>query len=82
MTRDGDLAARARAWRTAQHAAVCDLVEPWAHGTVVRASAYPSYWEFNLVRVEDNPAMTAEELARSRTKRSPGSPTGGSTSTW
>jgi hypothetical protein len=39
---DPDLAARARAWRNAAHAAVCDVLEPWAHGTVVRATRYPS----------------------------------------
>ena len=44
------------------HAAVCDVIEPWAHGTVVRATAYPSYYDFNLVRVEDDPAMSVEAL--------------------
>jgi hypothetical protein len=53
---DADVAARARAWRNATHAAVCDVLAPWAHGTVVRATAYPSYFDFNLVRVEDDPA--------------------------
>jgi hypothetical protein len=56
------VAARARAWRSATHAAVCDLIEPWAHGTVVRATRYPSYFDFNLVRVEEDPAMGVEEL--------------------
>ena len=45
--------ARARAWRDAAHDAVCDVVEPWAHGTVVRATRYPGSYEFNAVRVED-----------------------------
>ena len=44
---DRDVAARARAWRNAAHAAVCDLLEPWAHGTVVRATGYPSYFDLN-----------------------------------
>ncbi len=39
------------------------MVEPWAHGTVVRATRYPTYFDFNVVRVEDDPAMTAEALA-------------------
>jgi GNAT superfamily N-acetyltransferase len=34
-------AARARAGHHAAHAAVCDVVEPWEHGTVVRATRYP-----------------------------------------
>ena len=57
-----DVAARARAWRTATHASVCDVIEPWAHGTVVRASRYPSYYDFNSVRVEDDPDMSVDEL--------------------
>ena len=60
---DGDVAARARAWRDAAHAAVCDVMEPWSHGTVVRATSRPSYWAFNVVRVEEDPAMSVEELA-------------------
>ena len=46
----------------ARHAAICDVIEPWAHGTVVRASGYPSYWDFNVVRVEEDPGMSIEEL--------------------
>ena len=57
-----DVAARARAWRDAAHAAVCDVIEPWAHGTVVRATAYPSYYDFNVVRVEDDPDMDVDAL--------------------
>ena len=57
-----DLAARARAWHHAAHAAVCDVLDPWSHGTVVRATRYPSYYDFNVVRVEDDPRMTVEEL--------------------
>lgn len=56
-------AARARAWRRGMHAAVCDSLEPWEHGTVVRSSRHPSYYDLNLVRVEDEPGMTAAELA-------------------
>lgn len=59
---DTDVAARARAWRDATHAAVCDVLAPWPHGTVARATRYPSYFDFNVVRVEDNPTMSAEAL--------------------
>jgi hypothetical protein len=38
-----DAAAAARDWRHAYHAGVCDTIEPWEHGTVVRASRYPTY---------------------------------------
>ena len=57
-----DVATRARAWHHAAHAAVCDVLEPWAHGTVVRATRYPSYYDFNVVRVEEDPAMSVEAL--------------------
>jgi GNAT superfamily N-acetyltransferase len=56
-------AARARDWHHARHAAVCDVLEPWAHGTVARSTRFPSYYDFNLVRVEDDPAMSVEALA-------------------
>ena len=59
---DADLAARARAWRDGAHAAVCDVIEPWAHGTVVRATRYPSYYDFNVARVEEDPAMDVDAL--------------------
>ena len=59
----GGVAARACDWHHAAQAAVCDVVEPWAHGTVVRATRYPSYFDFNLVRVEDDPAMSIDALA-------------------
>jgi GNAT superfamily N-acetyltransferase len=61
-TQDRDVAARARACRNATHAAVCDLIEPWAHGTVARATRYPDYFDFNVVRVEQNPGMSVEAL--------------------
>jgi GNAT superfamily N-acetyltransferase len=44
------------------HAAVCDVIEPWSHGTVVRASRYPSYYDLNVVRVEDDPQMDVAAL--------------------
>jgi GNAT superfamily N-acetyltransferase len=58
----GGIAARARAWRNATHAAVCDVLEPWEHGTVVRATDYPRYFAFNVVRVEEDPSMSVQEL--------------------
>ena len=54
---------RARAWRHWQHAAACDVIERWEHGTVVRATRYPGYWDLNAVRVERDPGMAAAELA-------------------
>ena len=59
---EGDVVARARAWRDRAQAAVCDVLEPWAYGTVVRATRYPSYFDFNVVRVERQPAMSVKEL--------------------
>jgi GNAT superfamily N-acetyltransferase len=56
------VAERARAWHHAVKAAVCDVLEPWAHGTVVRATRYPSYWDYNSVRVEEDPGMSVEAL--------------------
>jgi ribosomal protein S18 acetylase RimI-like enzyme len=31
----------------------CDSVEPWRHGSVLRTPSVPSYWDINVVRVED-----------------------------
>jgi ribosomal protein S18 acetylase RimI-like enzyme len=60
---DGVAEGRAREWHHAVQAAVCDVIEPWAHGAILRATAHPSYWDFNVVRVEDDPQMSAEALA-------------------
>ena len=60
---DPDVEARVRAWRHGAHARICDVLEPWTHGTVVRASRYPSYYDFNVVRVEDDPGMSVPALA-------------------
>ena len=59
-----DQAARARAWVHASQALVCDIIEPWEHGTVVRTTRYPSYWDYNVVRVEDDAEIGADELVR------------------
>jgi ribosomal protein S18 acetylase RimI-like enzyme len=61
-TPESDVGARAQAWRHGAHAAVCDVIEPWAHGTIVRATRHPTYYDFNLVRVEDDPGMRLEAL--------------------
>jgi len=59
-----DPAARAAAWRHGIHELVCDRVEPWVHGTLVRASDLPTYYDYNLVRVEaPDPDLDAEALA-------------------
>ena len=71
MTRDeetrpigSDAGARAIAWRHRSHALVCDVVEPWEHGTVVRCTAHPGFWDFNSVRLEAaDPGLSAEDLA-------------------
>jgi predicted GNAT family acetyltransferase len=62
MSGPGDLAARARTWYHSLAAAVCDVLEPWDHGTVVRATRYPTYFDFNAVRVEEDPQMGVDAL--------------------
>jgi ribosomal protein S18 acetylase RimI-like enzyme len=59
----GEEAARARAWYRGRHTAVCETLEPWEHGTIVRCARLPDYWDFNLVRVEEDPGTGAEALA-------------------
>src|SRR3954453_7246824 len=52
------------AWHRRQHERVCDRVEPWRYGVAVRASAFPTYWDYNLVVLDgDPPGMTAGALA-------------------
>jgi GNAT superfamily N-acetyltransferase len=51
---------RAIACRHGQHDLICDRVEPWAHGTVVRASRYPTYYDFNCLRLEHGEPGAAE----------------------
>src|SRR3954452_2754486 len=53
---------RARRWRRSTLEAVCDVIERWTHGTVLRASRYPSYYDYNVVRVEDECGFGADEL--------------------
>lgn len=59
---DADAEARARAWHHGWQAAVCDRIEPWEHGHVLRATRYPDYYDLNVVRAEDDPGMSAAEL--------------------
>src|SRR4051812_24566013 len=57
--------AAALSWRRRQHERVCDHVEAWRHGRLVRASALPAYWDFNAVVVDDDAAdLSVDELAR------------------
>jgi GNAT superfamily N-acetyltransferase len=59
-----DARERAIAWRHGQHALVCDRIEPWAHGTLVRAFDIPTFYDYNLVRLEGpDPGLDAEALA-------------------
>ena len=59
---DAALTDRARQWRHDAQAAVCDVTTPWAHGTILRTTRYPSYYDYNVVRVEEDPGMTVEGL--------------------
>jgi len=59
---DCELIERAKEWQRAAQATVCDVIEPWAHGTVVRATRYPRYYDFNVVRVEEDPGLSVDEL--------------------
>ena len=63
MSAGDDLAARAVAWRRAQLESVCDVITPWAHGLLVLATRYPSYFDFNAVVVQQPTGMDAAGLA-------------------
>jgi len=54
---------RARAWRHAKHAEACETIRRWEHGTTVRSSRYPDYWDYNTVRVEQEPQIGAARLS-------------------
>lgn len=55
--------ARAIAWRDAAHDAVCDRVEAVPHGTLVAASDVPTFWDYNVLRVDGPVDASAGELA-------------------
>lgn len=57
-----DAGARARGWLRGRQDRICDVQRPWAHGTVLRSTANPEYYDFNLVRVEAPPALDADGL--------------------
>lgn len=59
-----ETALRARGWRTASLAAICDELEPWEHGTIARANRYPTYYNFNLVRVQTDAPLGAGTLLK------------------
>jgi ribosomal protein S18 acetylase RimI-like enzyme len=43
---------------------VCDVVEPWEHGTAVRCTAHPGFWDYNVLRVEGaDPGVSADAIA-------------------
>ncbi len=62
QSRETELTARALAWTRRPQELVCDRIEPWEHGTVYRASRYPRFFDFNVVRVQDDPGMNVEAL--------------------
>jgi GNAT superfamily N-acetyltransferase len=61
-SRETELSARALAWTRRAQELVCDRIERWEHGTVYRASRYPTYFDLNAVRVRDDPGMSVEAL--------------------
>jgi len=59
----GSTAVRARDWLHTTQQAVCDSIVACEHGAVLRASRYPTYYNYNLVRVEAGAEVDASELA-------------------
>jgi GNAT superfamily N-acetyltransferase len=56
--------ARAIAFHRRRHEVICDVVEPWEHGTAVRCTAHPGFWDYNCLRLEGpDPGVSASELA-------------------
>jgi GNAT superfamily N-acetyltransferase len=38
-------------------------MEPWEHGTVARSASFPTFYDYNVVRVEEpDPGMSADDL--------------------
>jgi ribosomal protein S18 acetylase RimI-like enzyme len=42
--------------------AVCDSVEEWEHGWIVRSPSYPRYFDLSLVHIRDDVDWTAEDV--------------------
>jgi ribosomal protein S18 acetylase RimI-like enzyme len=51
-----------RRWHVPWKERVCDEVWPFSHGTVLRSSSYPDFWEYNCLRL-DRPMETVELIA-------------------
>jgi ribosomal protein S18 acetylase RimI-like enzyme len=49
---EGGARERAIAWRHAEHARICDVIEATEHGTAVRSTTLPTFWNYNTLRVE------------------------------
>ncbi|MGA2928949.1 MAG: hypothetical protein ABSG43_23740, partial [Solirubrobacteraceae bacterium] len=75
-----EVANRVRTWHHAEQSAVCDVLKPWAHGTILHTTGYPNYFAYNLVRVERDPGMSVEELASFANDASPATRIDASTS--
>jgi len=58
------LRAAAISWRRAQDALVCELVQPWAHGSVLLTPSAPNFWDANFVRVEGPYEAPPQQLER------------------
>jgi ribosomal protein S18 acetylase RimI-like enzyme len=64
MTTTRTDAERAVAWRHRSHSLVCDIIEPWEHGTAVRCTAHPGFWDYNSLRLEGpDTGASVDELA-------------------
>jgi GNAT superfamily N-acetyltransferase len=59
---DPDVTARALAWTRWQRESICDQIEPWEHGSVLRTPRFPNWFDVSIVRVQDDPGMTAGQL--------------------
>ena len=56
---------RAVAWRHATHAAVCDVIERWEYGTLVRCTRLPDFFVYNGLRVESPvPTLGVDTVVR------------------
>ena len=50
---------RARAWARSCQEAVCDSIEEWEHGWIVRTPSYPRYFDLSLVHIASDPGFDA-----------------------